>query len=162
MRNVALLILVLVAAFTASCGKNERINTLPPAGPMMAPPPQNYNGGYTPGGFQPAIPQGYGPQYYPFLPVDNYMRGQNPGYWNQYMNGYFTHCQQNQINPYNFNYFWYSYCPSQWYGTQMWTDIYVPFNSNVYYYSNSQYYWPNSNASYWQNWAGVDFNAWFY
>lgn len=122
--------------------------------------------GYFPGnggaGFNPNLPSGYPNQYYPFLPVDNYFRNQPgmSGYWNQFWSGWVNHCQRNQIPVYDFQQFWFQYCPQQWAGTQ-YSQVYQYFSSNVYQWVQpGMQFQPNiPPQQFWNQWQGYQFPA---
>jgi len=161
--GIAVLTFVLVG-----CGKNDPVTPyggyVPPA---QAPAPPNYapGGSYSPnqffpqqpmGNFQPQMPMGMPQQYYPFLPIDNYMRRdprlqqQWQGMWQQWQ-GY---AQQRRISPYDFSTFWFDYCPQQW-GGAGWHNLYQYFDSNFYYWTQPGMQFPvqnNFSATYfWSN-----------
>lgn len=154
----------------------------PPSNPpKQAPPPSQNPGGYNPGGygpgfpggyhpggqggmyppggypsgpvFQPHMPPGMPPQYYPFLPIDHYMRRepQRIPYWNQVWAGWQNYSQYVGRDEFDFNTFWYEYCPQIWSGTSMaevyntidinfyeWVD---PYSTSFSAYADPSYFW---------------------
>jgi hypothetical protein len=133
----------------AACGKNDAVRSVGNSGPYpQGPYPQApYNPGYPPNGgggyppFNPQMPPGMPPQYTPFLPIDNYFRSQ-PQITNVYVNIIWPQWQQYAnyygYNPYDFNTFWYDYCP---------TTGYID-NSVYQYYDNNYYWWANQGQGY--------------
>lgn len=140
--------LVALSFLLVACGKNEAIRQAAPNTPTVQapapsqpiqPPPGGGNGG---GGFNPQMPQGYPNAYYPFLPIDNYCRD-NPTYanqwdvqWNQWTNysNYYGYSQ------YDFNRFWFEYCP------QYWTS--APMGQLYEYFDTSFYFWVNVDTQF--------------
>lgn len=123
--------------------------------------PGGYAGGYpsagTPTYFLPqqTMPQGYPAQAYPFLPIYNYFQ-QSPNmqaYWNGFWAGWAAYAQQQGMSPYNFNAFWYNYCPQQWGGSNQGQSLYGYFNQNFYYWATPQMQWSSSvnPSTFWQN-----------
>lgn len=167
--------------FLMGCGKNEAVRPIPitpppPANPpTQAPPPMGGPGGYFPGGYNPGYPPGFQPpgmmppfrpqmppgmpsQYYPFLPVDNYFRGQpqTMPYWNQVWRGWQGYAQDVGRSQFDFNTFWYDYCPQIWSGGQM-AGVYNSIDINFYEwvspndtqfspYADPGYFWSNYNG----------------
>lgn len=178
MRVVQIGFLLVFALMVSACGKNEAIRSVPLQPLPQAPPPPGYAPGGTPGYgypgypggtpapqypnpyFQPQIPQGYGQGYYPFLPVDNYMR-QNPyrqQYWTQFWGQWQQYAYYNNYQQYDFNRFWFEYCPQQWGGTE-WASMYNWYDSNVYGWATpNTYYAPKADPGYfWQNYNGFSY-----
>lgn len=161
-----------VMGMTTSCGKNQAFM---PAGyipaPNMAPypttMPNGYFGGQSP--YQnspysyPQLPQTMPNQYYPFIPVDNFMRNYPgyQGYWQQTWQNWQNHCSSYQCNPYDFSLFWTSYCPSQWRGTQL-MDVYNYLNTYVYFWvSPNMWFMPMQNPSrYWTRYSSTPSLGW--
>ncbi len=143
-----------------------------PYGPMYQAPgygapgyPSNYtpgygylpgygNNGYYPGGFAPQMPSGYPSAYTPFLPVDYYMRNnpqlapQWPQIWNQWRN----YANNYGYNPYDFNRFWFDYCPR----SNMSPQIYIYLDQTFYPWVNTNTVFPaNLNPQYfWIHYQG--------
>lgn len=176
---------LLIALVVLACGKNEGIRAVGAApGPVpytQAPPPPGYQpGGYyppspqypsspqnpTPGYgyqppyFQPQMPQGMPPGYYPFLPIDNYMR-RNP-YTQQYWQGYWGQWQQyaqnHRYNQYDFNRFWFEFCPQQWSYTD-YAELYNYYDANVYFWVTPQtQFSPQADPGYfWEYYQGLSY-----
>lgn len=153
-----------------ACGKNDPIRTVgyypPPGGPdgmPYAPPP---GGGYYPPGvpqvpypyppypgggqcnqcFNPQLPPGYPPQYYPFLPVHIYIVS-HPMIWIQWQ-------QIAGSNQYNFPAFW------NWCRPQM-GPAWDFYNSNIYSWMTPQTQFPPyaDPGSFWQNYRGFPLNS---
>lgn len=174
-KRMLFLVLWFVLAFELGCGKNEPIV---PAGylpaPSVAPGPMTSMGGYSPYGqnggfpgfgspyFYPQVPSGYSNQYYPFLPIDGYMR-QNASlqnYWQQLWNGWIIAAPAMGTTPYDFSQFWFNYCPGQWANSGL-GNLYDYFNNNVYYWAKpNMWYPPNPNpASFWSSYVGFPYTA---
>lgn len=178
------LVLVLLAV-VVSCGKNEGVRSIPAAPPppsnppTQAPPPSGgYPGGYGPVGgynpgtyppgtgypggpaFQPQMPPGMPPQYYPFLPIDNYMRQQRMApYWNQVWGNWQNYAGYQDYDIYDFNVFWYDYCPQIWEGTSM-AGVYNSIDINFYDWVDpySTQFSPDADPSYfWFNYSGMSY-----
>lgn len=179
LRRVIYLLLPLAIV---ACGKNDGVRALPygpapaPGSPYFmpqapapgggfAPAPQFPNGGgYYGGGYNPYFypqqPTGYGQQYYPFLPIHNYMM-QNPyrqNYWQQHWNGWQQYAGQHGYNQYDFNRFWFDYCPQQWSYTE-WAPMYNYYDQNFYFWATPQtQYAPTADPGYfWQNYNGYSY-----
>ncbi len=150
------LLCLVVILFLSSCGKNENFI---PVGNFPHPP--TVSSPYSPGPyFYPQMPNGYPPQYYPYLPVHNYFN-QNPmlsGYWQQYWNNWVNYCGYYQCNPYNFSLFWYDYCPRQWRNTDMW-NLYLFLDSNFYYWMqpDTVFIELEDPSVFWQNYYGYSY-----
>jgi len=151
---------MLIALALTACGKNDGIYQggygymgQAPAPYGYAPAPQYGNG------FNPQMPAGYPSQYTPFVPIHNYMQGSpsTQQYWGQHWNGWQNYAQYNGYNQYDFNRFWYDYCPQQWQGTQ-WNNVYNYYNTNYYSWMTPQtQFAPQMNPNYfWQNYTGYD------
>ncbi len=184
-RNVVLALMLSVVLI--SCGKNDPI--VPYGGnsaPIQAPPPPNYtpgggygggygpgNGGYGGGGyspnqffpqpqlgnFMPQMPQQRPPQFYPFVPIDNYMR-RDPRlqqYWQRYWQQWQGYAQQHNYSQYNFSAFWFDYSSRQW-GNGQWSQIYQYFDSNFYYWTQPGIQFTTGGSRspeyFWQNCSG--------
>ncbi len=154
----------LLVAFTVSCGKNEVIYPYAMNQPLNQAP---YMGnGFSPsgnGGFSPQLPSGYPSAYTPFLPIDNYMRG-NPqlaGYWQSHWMNWRSHCSQRGYSPYDFNQFWFSYTPQQWQNTGFY-PLYQQFNQSFYGWANPQVQYASglSPANFWFNYQGMSYQSW--
>lgn len=125
--------------------------------------PGGYNPGYPPGfrppgmlpPFRPELPPGMPPQYYPFLPVDNYFRcqPQMAPYWDQVWTQWEGYAADTGCSPYDFNTFWFEYCPQIWSGSSMenvyqsidvnfygWVD---PYSTQFSSYADPGYFWDN-------------------
>jgi hypothetical protein len=120
-------------------------------------------GGY-PGGFQPSMPGGYPSAYTPFLPIDNFMR-QNPqtaGYWPGFWNQWRQHCQYQGCNPYDFNKFWFDYCPQYWnHGAYL--QLYVYLDQNFYFWMspNTRFSQQLNPQNFWNYYQGYNYgNVW--
>jgi len=141
--------LVLTLGVFAGCGKNEPIMPIGSV-PYQAPPPAYYPQNPYPQGpgyqqppyFQPQIPQNQPPAYYPFVPVDNYFR-QNPQtqpFWGPMWNRWQSYSGQRGTNPYDFNKFWYDFCPQDW-GQRGYGDLYRQFDDSFYWWATPQTQW---------------------
>jgi hypothetical protein len=130
---------------------------LPPGGYLPQAPPGSPI-------FQPQMPPGYPPQYYPFLPVDNYFRGQPQimPYWTQTWNNWVGTAQTYGINPYDFTTFWYNYLPQVWSGGAL-GNLYNYLNSSVYSWMSPQTVFQTTVSVdyyllFWNNYSGFGYN----
>jgi hypothetical protein len=173
MRRLLVILAVLVLA--VACGKNDPLTSVGNA-PYPAPPPPGYNvpqpfpspgnsGYYGPPSaqvpnFMPYMPPGQPNQYYPFLPLDNYMRRNPPmmQYWTQFWGQWQNYAQNQGMSPYNFGQFWTNYCPQMWQGTDL-MQLYGYMNQNVYYWVNpqTQFCQSCSGSGFWQNYYGYPY-----
>lgn len=151
----------------AACGKNEALFPIAqqpygapiyqapgyPSNPGYGYPPGYGNNGYYPGGFAPQMPSGYPSAYTPFLPVDYYMRNhpQLAPQWPQMWNQWRTYADHYGYNPYDFNRFWFDYCPSS-----MNQQIYVYIDQTFYSWANYDTVFPtNMNPQFfWMHYQG--------
>ena len=152
-----------------SCGKNDAIRPVgyaPYAGPFTQAPPPPQGGGWMPpqgpGGMppggpgyftpQPPPPQ-YGPGFYPFMPIYQYMqqRPQLNVYWINIWNDWRGYAQNNGCQQTDFSCFWRDYCPNQL-GNSSFAPIHQAFDQNVYYWvGGDTQFLPGVDASYfWQ------------
>lgn len=82
------------------------------------PPTQNPN--YP--AFRPQMPAQYPPQYYLFTPIFVYMQQPSQQYYFQPMwNDWLYYANYVGCQPYDFNVFWYDYCPQAFYNTSYWS-----------------------------------------
>lgn len=154
------------AAILIGCARDESFTQIPsvPYQPItQAPPPTAYPPTTTPTGptFQPSLPPGYTWSYTPFLPVDYYMR--QPGYqnyWAQVWAYWQQYATQRGTNQYDFNTFWFTFCPQIWQGTQMWS-MYQYINTNYYYWVQpTTQFTTNLNPTYfWQYYYGYGYGG---
>ena len=148
----------------------------PPPGGGYYPPP-GYGGGYSggypggyPGGspgygpssyFYPQMPTGYPSRYTPFVPIDNYMRRYptTQHYWNNIWNGWVDYSYQYGYDTYDFNTFWFDYCPQGMNGTPF-QPIYNNFDSQVYFWAdyNTQYSNNMTVDFFWQNYDWMPYS----
>jgi len=169
MARIVLFALVVLAL--SACGKNTGLVAGPylgqaPAPYGYAPAPQYgnpYGGGAGYGNFYPQqqMPSGYSNQYYPFMPIHNYMQS-NPqlqNYWSGYWGGWQNYANRNGYNQYDFNRFWYDYCPQQWGNSNEWANFYNYYDQNFYYWMTpSTQFSPSASPSYfWQNYSGYSY-----
>jgi hypothetical protein len=109
--------------------------------------------------YNPGLPGGYPSAYTPFMPLDYFMRS-NPThapYWQQHWNGWQQWAGYNGISPYDFNTFWFHYCPQVWQGTEYW-DLYRYFDTNFYYWWNpGNVYGPWDPGATWVNYSGYSY-----
>lgn len=162
------------------CGKNEAIRTaggpLPspgvptnggpypsnPYGPYspMTPPAAPFypygGGGFGNGYFQPGMPMGYGPQFYPWMPIYVFYQ-QNvilqPIFITMW-SGWQNYAYLNRIPVYDFTVFWYTYCPQV-----MSPQLYQYFGNQFYnWMTPTAYFSPSySPQLFWQNYVGMPF-----
>jgi hypothetical protein len=154
-------LLVVLFLWVAGCGKNAPVNI------GNAPYPISYYGGNTSDypNFYPQMPQGYPNQYTPFLPIDNFMRSSPScqscqNYWTTFMSGWQNYAQYNGISPYNFSYFWTSYCPQQWQGSSM-MGLHQYFNQSFYYWvtPSTQFNSSITPNSFWGGYSGYSYGG---
>jgi len=135
----------------SACGKNAPI--------YQAPAPYVVNPGGT--GFQPQLPAGYPNTYTPFLPVDYYMRnhpqlsGQWPVLWNQWQN----YSQWVGVSPYNFQVFWFEFCPQQWNSGQFY-NLYSYLDQSFYHWvqPTTQFSPQMSPETFWSPYQGYGYS----
>jgi hypothetical protein len=146
------------------CGKND-IGVSPYYGPLtQAPAPSFYQPNYPasspyyPGyNFNPQMPSGMPPQFYPWMPLYNYFY-QQPQFmpqWNNLWNNWVVYANNAGCGVYNFPVFWIQYFPSFCSGG------FIPF----YQYMNTNFYsWvtpgiilpPVANPSFfWSSYVGM-------
>lgn len=166
-KRFLLLIVVFVSSVVfTGCGKNEPIYGVGMYPPQQYPYspygpnggnapypntyPPGYSGPYSPGQyppgygtpFNPGMPTGFPQSYYPYLPMHPYL--QNSGVWGQWMNT----CQNYGLNPYDFQTFWYEFCPYA-------CDPGVQQFYSEYYYPWYDGYLPSSSSqNFWQHYEG--------
>lgn len=170
-------ITAVIAFQLVGCGKNEAIRTAggpfpaPGAptmggpygpGPMSPPPAPFYpygggGGGFGNGNFYPgAMPMGYGPQFYPWMPIYVFYQ-QNvilqPVFITMW-SGWQNYAYLNRIPVYDFTLFWYSYCPQV-----MSPQLYQYFGNQFYpWMTPTTYFSPTySPQVFWQNYLGMPF-----
>jgi len=174
-----LLLLVFVA-----CGKNDGIRGVgaqpypppvvqapPPPGGGYAPPPPGYmpppmpqypNPNYQPPAYWvPTLPPGRTtPRYTPFLPIDNYMRRtpQRHQRWIDFWAGWQGYSRHRGYDEYDFNHFWFEYCPEQWEGTD-YAHVYNQLDASVYFWVDM--YTPIAPTAepnhFWQYYSGMPY-----
>ncbi len=163
-------ILIISMLFFAACGKNEAVRpvgnytpTYPQQTVPQAPPPMVGGGqGYPTNGnpyFVPNMPAQMPNQFYPWLPMYQYFQ-QQPQTVNIWINvwaGWQGYAQQRGYNRYDFNRFWFDYCPE--YFPQQYYPVYQYFDQNVYYWMNQNTYLdPSCDASYfWANYSYMSY-----
>ncbi len=160
MRWPEAILIAFISLALISCGKNDPIRPLgTPIAPNKAPAPPSYapGGNFAPntffpqtpmGNFRPQMPMGQPSQYYPFVPLDNYMR-RDPRlqqYWDGYWRQWQGYAQRNRINQYDFSKFWFDYCPNQWSHTQF-GNLYNYMDSNFYYWTQPGTQFPVQNGN---------------
>lgn len=141
-----------------------------PSQPFPGPvPPGGYGGGYgggSGGGYGPyspspymvpTLPPGQPQRYTPFVPIDNYMRRrpETYQYWTNFWGDWQQYAGRNNYDPYDFNRFWFDYCPNRWEGGNF-AGMYNHFDANVYFWvdmettfsttSSADYFWFNYNG----------------
>lgn len=131
--------LAVLVALLAGCARDEKftaVGTPPPvvtAPPPTTPtPPPPATGGGNGPTFNPSLPPGQTQQYVVFLPIDYFFRQYGyQAYWQQIWNQWQQVAYYYGTHAYDFNTFWFEYCPQVWYGTDMW---------NVYQYMDQSFY----------------------
>lgn len=87
--------------------------------------------------FNPQMPVQQPTQFYPFMPIEGFM-SQNPQlyyYWQSMWQQWQYTAYYWGTSEYDFQTFWYDYCPQVWQGTQY---------NQIYQYLDSYFYWWNS------------------